>query len=186
MAPYLALVREDASQRGHSLREVFNALRYVVRNGIPWRAMPHALLPWAAVYQQAQRWLAAGCFERLAHDQGVLPRLSAEREPEPTAAVLGSRAQRLMPESGQRAGYDGAKRKNGLEGALGRRCARPPPGPARRTATADDRTEVGRLADAVQAATGQSIEVGFVDQGYTGHKPARAASEHGIRLEVVS
>ena len=55
-----------AGQRAHSLREVFNGLRYVVKTGAPWRWMPNDLPPWAAVYQQAQRWLAAGCFEALA------------------------------------------------------------------------------------------------------------------------
>ena len=52
-------------------------------------------------------------------------------------------------------------------------------------ASADDRAEVGGLATAVQAATGQSVEPGFADQGYTGEKPAAAAKEHGIALEVV-
>ena len=37
VAPYLALIREDAKQRQHDLREVFNALRYVVRTGCQWR-----------------------------------------------------------------------------------------------------------------------------------------------------
>src|SRR3954447_25344034 len=64
VVPYLTLLRGDAGQREHPLREVFNGLRYVVKNGIPWRAMPHDLPPWAAVYQQAQRWLQAGCLER--------------------------------------------------------------------------------------------------------------------------
>src|ERR687894_1238618 len=41
VAPYLALVREDAPQRSHDLREVFNGLRWVVRTGSPWRYMPH-------------------------------------------------------------------------------------------------------------------------------------------------
>ena len=68
VAPYLALTREDAVQRQHSLRELFNGLRYLIRYGIAWRAMPNDLPPWAAVYQQAQRWIAAGCFEALAHD----------------------------------------------------------------------------------------------------------------------
>ena len=64
---YLTLLPEDAGQREHPLREAFNGLRYVVRHGIPWRAMPHDLPPWHAVYDQARRWLRAGCFEVLAH-----------------------------------------------------------------------------------------------------------------------
>src|SRR5918993_1525731 len=113
VAPYLTLLPEDAGQREHPLREVFNGLRYVVRNGIPWRAMPNDLPPWAAVYQQAQRWLRAGSFEALAHDLRALLRVAAGRAPEPTAAVLDSRTLRSTPESGQRAGYDGAQRKRG-------------------------------------------------------------------------
>ena len=45
VVPYLTLVQEDAPQRQHSLRELFNALRYVVRYGIAWRAMPNDLPP---------------------------------------------------------------------------------------------------------------------------------------------
>ena len=64
VAPYLALVREDAPQRDHDLREVLNGLRWVVRTGSPWRYMPHDLPPWEAVYQQTQRWLKAECSSR--------------------------------------------------------------------------------------------------------------------------
>ena len=63
VAPYLALVREDAPQRTHDLREIFDGLRWIVRTGSPWRYMPNDLPPWQAVYQQARRWLAAGIFE---------------------------------------------------------------------------------------------------------------------------
>ncbi|MGL1102733.1 transposase, partial [Vibrio parahaemolyticus] len=62
---------------------------------------------------QAQRWLSAGCFEQLAEDLRAVLRLAAGRAPEPTAAVLDSRTLRSSPESGERAGYDGAKRKKG-------------------------------------------------------------------------
>jgi transposase len=185
VVPYLTLLREDAGQRDYLLREVFNGLRYVVKNGIPWRAMPHDLPPWPVVYQQAQRWLRAGCFEELVHDLRALLRLAAGRQAEPTAAVLDSRTLRSTPESGARAGYDGAKRKKGSKlhlavDTLGHLLA------AHVTpATADDRAEVGRLAAAVQAATGDSVEVAFVDQGYTGDKPAAAAREQGIELVVV-
>lgn len=65
---YLELMREDAPQREHASRELFNAVRYIVRAGCPWRMLPHDLPPWAAVYQQAQRWMQAGCFEAMAHE----------------------------------------------------------------------------------------------------------------------
>jgi transposase len=185
VAPYLTLLREDAGQREHALREVFNGLRYVVRSGCPWRLMPHDLPPWFAVYQQAQRWLAAGCFEQLAEDLRAVLRMAAGRAPDPSAAVLDSRTLRSSPESGERAGYDGAKRKKGSKlhmavDTLGHLLALHVT-----PADADDRAQVGRLAKAVQAATGESVEVAFVDQGYTGEKPAAAAREHGIELEVV-
>ncbi|SKA77157.1 Putative transposase of IS4/5 family [Prosthecobacter debontii] len=63
---------EEASQREHPLRDVFNAVRYVVRAGCPWRMLPHDLPPWAIVYQQWQRWIKAGCLEAMAHDLRML------------------------------------------------------------------------------------------------------------------
>ncbi len=185
VAPYLTLLREDAGQRAHSLREVFNGLRYVVRSGCSWRLMPHDLPPWFVVYQQAQRWLAAGCFEQLAEDLRAVLRMAAGRAPEPTAVVLDSRTLRSSPESGERAAYDGAKRKKGSKlhmavDTLGHLLALHVT-----PANADDRAQVERLAEAVQAATSENVEVAFVDQGYIGEKPAAAAQEYGIELEVV-
>jgi hypothetical protein len=48
-----------------------------------------------------------------------------------------------------------------------------------------ERVQVGRLAEQVQAITGDSVEVAFVDQGYTGDHPAQDAAAYGIQLEVV-
>uniref|UniRef100_UPI0038D09C75 transposase n=1 Tax=Acetobacter vaccinii TaxID=2592655 RepID=UPI0038D09C75 len=59
---------EDAQQRHHDLRELFNCLRYMIRYGIAWRAMPNDLPPWTAAYQQARRWMEVGCFEAVVHD----------------------------------------------------------------------------------------------------------------------
>jgi transposase len=185
VAPYLALLREDSAQRDHDLREVFNGLRYIVKTGAPWRFMPHDLPPWAAVYQQTQRWLSADSFADIAGDLRAVLRMAAEREPEPSAVILDSRSLRSSPESGARAGYDGAKRKRGAKVHL----AVDTPGHVVALhvtpASTDDRAEVGRLAAEVQAATSDSVEVAFVDQGYSGPKPAAAASAHGIDLEVV-
>jgi transposase len=185
VAPYLALLPEAAAQRRYPLREVFNGLRYVVKTGAPWRWMPHDLPPWEIVYQQAQRWQAAGVFEALVRDLRVLLRLEAGRKPEPSAMVVDSRTLHSTPESGHRAGWDGAKRKKGSKvhaavDTLGHLLA------LHVTPAADgDRAQVGHLAEAVQGITGQTVEVAFVDQGYTGEAAEDAAAEHGIRLEVV-
>ena len=184
-APYLALMREDAPQRVHDLREVLNGLRWIVRTGSPWRYMPNDLPPWGAVYQQTQRWLKAGVFEAMVHDLREVLRLAQGRAPDPSAAVLDSRTLRSTPESGHRAGYDGAKRKRGSKvhaavDTLGHLLAlRVTP------ATEQDRAQVGALAEAVREATGESVELAYVDRGYTGEEPAAEAEERGVRLEVV-
>lgn len=185
VAPYLTLMTEDAPQRQHALRELFNGLRYVIRYGIAWRAMPNDLPPWFAVYQQSQRWLAAGVFEALAQDLRAVLRLASGRAEGPSAAIIDSRTLRSSPESGSRAGYDGAKRKRGSKlhlavDTLGHLLALHVT-----PANVDDRAEVGKLADAVQEATGEAVELIYVDQGYTGDKPADAAAQHGIELCVV-
>ena len=113
LLPYLALMREDAPQRDYSWRHVVNAVRYVVKTGCQWDFLPHDVPPASAVYQQARRWVAAGVFEEVAHDLRMILRMAGEREAQPTAAVLDGRTLQSTPESGGRAGYDGAKKKNG-------------------------------------------------------------------------
>ncbi len=54
VAPSLTLMTEDAPQRVHPLRKVFNGLRWIVRMGAAWRMMPNDLPPWEMVYQQPQ------------------------------------------------------------------------------------------------------------------------------------
>jgi transposase len=185
LAPYLALVREDAPQRQYDLREVFNGLRWIVRTGSAWRYMPHDLPPWEAVYQQTQRWLKAGVFEEVVHDLRVLLRLSEGRASDPKAAILDSRTLRSTPESGHRGGYDGYKGKKGSKlhaavDTLGHLLAlRVSP------ANEDDRQEVKKLSEEIQRATGETVELAYVDQGYTGERASGFAAEHGIRLEVV-
>jgi transposase len=185
VTPYLTLMAEGAPQRDHDLREVFNAMRWVVRTGSPWRYIPNDLPPWQAVYQQSQRWLAAGVFETMTQDLRRILRLLEGRHEEPSAAIFDSRTLQSTPESGGRAGYDGAKRKKGSKvhmavDTLGNLLAL-------HVTAADeqDREQVGRLAGQVQEDTGRSVELAYVDQGYTGERPAEAAAEQGIELSVV-
>src|ERR1700710_3192139 len=102
VVPYLTLMKEAAPQRDYPLRELFNALRYVIRYGIAWRAMPNDLPPWSAVYQQTQRWLAPGCFEALAQDLRAVLRIADGRAADPSVAIIDSRTLRSTPESGPR------------------------------------------------------------------------------------
>lgn len=185
VAPYLTLMTPKAPQRRHDLRELFNGLRYVVRTGASWRHMPHDLPPWYAVYQQAQRWMAAGCFEAVIHDLRTLLRLAAGRAAEPSAAVFDSQTLQSTPESGNRAGYDGYKRKQGSKlhlavDTLGHLLAL-----YVSPANEQDRAHVEQLAQAVQEATSEHVELAFVDQGYTGETAAQAAKAQGIQLHVV-
>jgi transposase len=185
VAPYLALIAEDAPQRVYPLREVFNGLRYIVRSGATWRMMPNDLPPWEMVYQQTQRWLKAGVFETIVQDVRALLRLAEGRAEQPTAAVLDSRTLQSSAESGARAGYDGAKRRKGSKthiavDTLGHLLAL-----LVTAADEQDRAHVGQLAEQIQQATGATVELAFVDQGYTGDEASQQAAKHGIRLEVV-
>jgi transposase len=185
VAPYLTLMDADAPQRRHDLREVFNALRWIVRTGAQWRMLPTNFPPWAAVYQQAQRWIAAGCFEQMVHDLRAVLRWSEGRADAPSAMILDARTVQSTPESGGRAGYDGHKRRKGSKAhaavdTLGHLLALHVT-----PANEQERDQVAILAAAVQEATAETVEVAFVDQGYTGEEAAEDAAAHGIRLEVI-
>jgi transposase len=182
---YLALMAEAAPQRVYPLREIFNALRYQIRVGGAWRMMPHDLPPWHIVYQQARRWIKAGCFEAMAHDLRAILRVALERKADPSAVILDSRTVPSTPESGARAGFDGHKKRKGSKvhiavDTLGHLLAL-----AVTPANEQDRAQVGQLAQAVQAVVAEPVQLAFVDQGYTGEQPAAAAAQAGIQLEVV-
>ena len=183
--PYLTLMREDAPQREYPLRDVFNAVRYVVRTGCQWRFLPHDFPPWTVVYQQARRWMQAGVLEAIAHDLRIILRLVLEREPQPSAVILDGRTLQSTPESGGRAGYDGHKKKHGSKihaavDTLGNLLA-----VLVTPANEQERAQVAVLATQLQKVTGNRVEVAFVDQGYTGDDAAQQGKDQGIQLEVV-
>jgi transposase len=184
-ASYLTLMDEEAPQREYRLREVFDALRWLVRSGAPWRYLPGDFPPWHAVYDQTQRWVKAGVFEAIVHDLRALLRAAQERKAQPSAVVLDARTVQSTIESGGRAGYDGHKRRRGSKthmavDTLGHLLAL-----LVTPANEQERDQVEQLAQAVQEATGEHVEVAFVDQGYTGEEPQEAAQAHGIQLQVV-
>jgi transposase len=186
VVPYLCLLPEDAGQRVHNVRDVFDGLRWIVRTGSPWRYLPKDFPPWEMVYQQSRRWLKAGCFEAIVHDLRAILRFAAGRQPEPTAAVYDGRTMPSTPESGSRAGYDGSKRRNGSKvhmavDTLGHLLA-----VHVTPANEQERDQVAVLSQAVQEVTGESVELAYADRGYTGDDADADAASYGIHLMVVS
>jgi len=183
--PYLTLMDPEAPQRRHSLRALFNALRYIARTGVQWRYLPADFPAYHAVYQQARRWMRAGVFEVMAADLRKLLRMLQDRPVAPSAVILDGRTLQSVPESGSRAGYDGYKRKKGSKAhvavdTLGHLLA-----VAITPANEQERDQVGELCRQIQEATNQNVEVAFVDQGYTGQKASQQADAHDINLVVV-
>jgi transposase len=185
LSPYLTLMREEAPQRTHDLREVFNGLLYLVKSGCHWRMLPHDFPEWTVVYQQARRWVQAGVFEAIAHDLRMILRSVNERNEQPSASIMDGRTLQSTPESGSRGGYDGAKKKKGSKvhaavDTMGNLLALKVT-----AANEQERAQVDELAADVQKVTGGTVELVYVDQGYTGDNAAQQAQKHGIRLEVV-
>ena len=90
--PYLVLIDEQALQRRYSLREVFNAPRWLARAGATWRMLPNDLPPWAVLYQQFRRWDSAGCFEMMVGDIRSMTRTAQSRQGQPSAVIFDGRA----------------------------------------------------------------------------------------------
>ena len=171
VAPYLILMDQEAPQRQHDLREVFNALRWLVRAGTPWRMLPNDLPPWEAVYQQSRRWLDAGCFAAMVSDLRSIIRVAQGKQGQPSAVVLDGRTLQSSCESGPRAGYDGYERHHGSKvhmamDTLGHLLA-----VHVTPANEQERAQVDTLCQAVQQVAGSSVEKPRLTKATRGKEP---------------
>ncbi|MGF6785694.1 transposase [Paraburkholderia sp. 35.1] len=148
--------------------------------------LPTNFPPRELVYQQTQRWLAAGCFECMLSDLRSIIRVAQGRQGQPSAVILDGRTMQSTCASGPRAGYDGYKRKGGSKvhmavDTLGQLLA-----VHVTPANEQERAQVAELARQVQQATGETVKVAFADQGYTGEAPAQAARGAARIKQVVA
>jgi transposase len=120
--PYLSLLPQTPAPRRRDLREDFNAVRYIVRTGAPWRWLPTMFPSWEVVYQHVPHQIAARRIEAIVHDPRPLVRAASGRHSQPSAAIVNSRTLRSTVESGQRVGADGHKRRPQLQSPRCRRC----------------------------------------------------------------
>jgi transposase len=98
----------------HELRAVLDAVFYVVRNGIEWRALPVDFPPWEAVYAFFQRWSQRGMPQQLVARLRHRLRVRARRDAQPSAAVIDSQSVKAADTVGAGSrGFDSGKKING-------------------------------------------------------------------------
>ena len=86
--------------RKHDLRSTVDALLYVLRGGISWRALPHDFPRWESVYDHFRRWKQDGTLERIHDALRAQVRTRAGRDASPSAAVLDSQSVRTTEKGG--------------------------------------------------------------------------------------
>lgn len=100
-------------KRQLNLRDVLDAIFYIVRTGIQWRNLPKEYPDWQAVYYYFNKWKKNGTFEKINIAVNKLDRLSKEREATPSLLLVDSQSVRLAPMIYEERGIDGHKKING-------------------------------------------------------------------------
>ena len=112
LQPFLPAEAGCGRKRAWPMREVVNAICYVLRGGVPWRMVPDSFLPWGTVYRWFARLRGDGTWETVNHHLVMRDRERAGREASPTAAVVDSQSVKTTESGGVR-GYDAGKKVKG-------------------------------------------------------------------------